>query len=574
MSVQEGRRGRGGWLALTWLALLLAAWSCSDDAEDPAGGDSGQRCVDSFECPVGELCVNGACTSDIELCDPEDTACLEGCVTDADCGRGERCNGLTGECMEDEGPACDPACEEGETCDEGSGRCIVDAECEDDGDCAGDATCEGGECVEASPECEADGDCAAGEVCEAGACEEAPEDRCASDAECGLGERCNLLSGDCEAIQMNGSCDTSNDCVGGQVCNRNTMLCETPGERCLGPQDCGAGEVCNTSTGACEPAPEGCTSDAQCATGEVCNTTTGVCEGVQSECASNADCAFGEECRSGQCRVTSGGGGGECIFSFECPVGQYCDFFSGSCAPGCGSFLDCGFFEDCVNNQCVPEGTCSSDFDCGFDEVCLGGQCTYAECFDDSDCPGREVCDPATASCVAGPPECTTDATCGAGRICQGGACVTAPECAVDADCEEGEVCSAGGACVPEVVSCDNDPAEPNDTFAQATPLAIGATGSGLLCGDELDAFRVTMVLGQCYQIQANFTHADGDVDLFLIDEVEGVLLSSEGASNTETINANNDLGTADYFVVLWFYEFDVREMNAYTVSVTSIQCQ
>lgn len=551
---------RRGWLKGSAVALScllgLVAWSCSDEDESPAGGDSGQLCVDSFDCPVGELCVNGTCQSDVELCEPGDEACLSGCEVDAECGPGERCNALTGECVEDDRPddPCDGACEDDEVCDEDTGRCEAAPECDRDGDCASGEVCEGGECVAGeSPECEEDADCGAGESCVGGACEAVVEEGCQDNGDCAVGERCNVLSGACQAITPDGACQTSADCAGGQTCNRVSMRCETPGERCLGPQDCAAGEVCNTVSGACEPAPAGCTSDAQCATGEACNTATGVCEAPEAECATSLDCAVGEECRSGQCRETGGGGGGQCTFSFECPVGNYCDFLSGTCAAGCGTFLDCDWLlsdEDCVNNQCVPAGTCSSDLDCGFDEVCLGGRCEYAECFSDAECPGREVCDAATATCVAGPPECTVDGDCGAGERC------------------------SGGQCVPEVASCESDPAEPNDTFPTATPLAIGATGSGLLCGEELDAFKVTMVVDRCYRIQANFVHADGDIDLYFLDEAERFEpFTSETTSDEEVIEVRNRLATDDYYVVVLLYDALPADSNSYTVRVTEISC-
>jgi hypothetical protein len=126
-----------------------------------------------------------------------------------------------------------------------------------------------------------------------------------------------------------------------------------------------------------------------------------------------------------------------------------------------------------------------------------------------------------------------------------------------------------------DVVICSNDPAEPNDTFPTATPLVVGGTASGLLCGEDLDTFRVQLVQNQCYQIQANFINADGDIDLYFLDEQERFEpFTSEGASDTETITVRNDLAAGDYFVVVLLYEPLAGDMNTYTVRVTSVACQ
>ncbi|MCA9547077.1 MAG: hypothetical protein KC613_21895, partial [Myxococcales bacterium] len=75
------------------------------------GPDNGPapECANDFDCPLGEVCVAGACVAD-------------GCLDDFDCPLGESCD--LGECVPDQNPGCqvDADCAAGQVCQGGACR--------------------------------------------------------------------------------------------------------------------------------------------------------------------------------------------------------------------------------------------------------------------------------------------------------------------------------------------------------------------------------------------------------------------------------------------------------------------
>jgi hypothetical protein len=100
--------------------------------------------------------------------------------------------------------------------------------------------------------------------------------------------------------------------------------------------------------------------------------------------------------------------------------------------------------------------------------------------------------------------------------------------------------------CVPRIPDCLNDLMEPNDSFAEASPLErdAGPEFDELkLCQGDIDWFRIDVDAGTYLTIDARFRHTDGDLDLqlFLPD---GRTLLDEARSVTDNERVEIEAGT------------------------------
>jgi len=74
---------------------------------------------------------------------------------------------------------------------------------------------------------------------------------------------------------------------------------------------------------------------------------------------------------------------------------------------------------------------------------------------------------------------------------------------------------------------CVEEAGEPNDSVAQATALGAGVLQGGV-CDDEADHFRIRH--GGAWRLDLEFSHAEGDLDLYVVDEGSGgVLADAQG---------------------------------------------
>jgi hypothetical protein len=92
--------------------------------------------------------------------------------------------------------------------------------------------------------------------------------------------------------------------------------------------------------------------------------------------------------------------------------------------------------------------------------------------------------------------------------------------------------------------TCTDDAAEDDDTPMQARPLSftevsVGSDGpyiseTNAICSGDADYFRVFMENGDTLTIDLLFTHADGDLDLYVYDEDDTHVTSGQGLSVTD----------------------------------------
>ncbi|MBI5528991.1 MAG: hypothetical protein HY897_21900 [Deltaproteobacteria bacterium] len=376
--------------------------------------------------------------------------CGAGCLGDADCGPGFRCQ-LNERCYVDcEGDGCAPD-SSGETRPVCMGECVPVEQCRTDKDCW---------LVGGAPECNGT------PVCLDGQCVWQCDETCFEDAECGPGMRCVIdacpdcpPNADCDGRCFGhcapaGGCYSDYDCAPGEQCV--FMPCDCMDEDGDGiVEDCF--ERCKEAGGFCQPAPS-CQSDSDCGWGAVC--VIDVC----ADCAEDAICEAGTEC--------------------------YCGCF-GHCEqrPACGWDYDCGPGERCVIDTCPacpPDAVCIDSECYGHcepvickDRVVCGLYCEYGFKTDPNGCeicecneppaecetfidPNGEVCtrcfnpDGSVTMSCGGPvcamdqPACSNDMDCrgGAAGICMNGCCVFPGTCIETfAACKDDSMCPAGTAC-------------------------------------------------------------------------------------------------------------------------------
>ncbi|MCA9543886.1 MAG: hypothetical protein KC613_05830, partial [Myxococcales bacterium] len=194
---------------------------------------------------------------------------------------------------------------------------------------------------------------------------------------------------------------------------------------CAADDGCRAGRICEG-----EACVDGCADDAACAA----TPGTPFCvDGRCGNCATDEDCFGAAVCNALKvCEAPE-----QCEATREC-LGDVCDAQTSDCQPafdcardGCPGEMICG-----ASGQCRPnlEGPCRNDDECAFGDVCVdvGRENRCTACVADTDCPGRQVCQPGPggSQCVE-PASCELDEDCIGGRRCEGGQCA-APQCVGD----------------------------------------------------------------------------------------------------------------------------------------------
>jgi MYXO-CTERM domain-containing protein len=360
---------------------------CGSNDDSGGGGPGGsgpgggtEPCNNDLDCPSNTCVDDGG----VELCVPQHPPVP--CDTTSDCPAGDLCAG--GFCTSD---TCEDAddCPAGTVCDNTVDLCVPEhppVPCSGDSDCPGDDRCEAGFCAPQT-DCQDDTDCAGGEVCVDNGgvelCEPGqPPIPCTTPAECPAPDNCGLDDvGDCDAVCEGGyclpggdggghSCSADADCPGGYGCQGGHCVPVQDPVACDSQYDCG-GHLC--TGGFCEPGGGVVT----CETAQDCygnddvgNETCvdGVCHDNSVDlrlCSSDDICPAGYECRGGTCNRTEGA----CELDADCSGGQSCidgwcgercaDGCSGVCALGrcvaaCGTYSDCQIGEACLSGGCVP----------------------------------------------------------------------------------------------------------------------------------------------------------------------------------------------------------------------------
>ena len=500
--------------------------------------DAGTTCDDGNACTSGEACAAGACTGGANQCV---------CVTTADCADfedGNLCNGtlacVGGACVVSAGtvvtcPVPTDACRRAE-CVPATGACQdrprADGTACDDGDaCTTGDRCAAGACAGAAKSCD-DGDACTADSCNAagGACVHTPTgcddgDACTEDA-------CDGATGECTHVAR--GCDDGEPCTA-DSCDPASGECvhdDAPnGTNCDDGAACTVGDLC--ANGLCVGAPRDCDDGDPC-TIDTCAAATGECGHAAIECPAPGACQVAVcNAVSGGCDVVAAPDGAACDDGDACTDGDACA--GGECV---GTARDCDDGDACTDDSCGPNG-CVHD---------------ARDCDDAVDCT-VDSCDAVTGGCVHDASQCPT------GEVCDNG---------VDddddglTDCADVADCAADPGCQP---TCDPDALEENDTAETATAVTPDATYGDLTSEywDD-DFFAVTLCAGSVLTATATFSHASGDLDLYLED--------ANGDARVWSISSDDDeqiiyTAGAEETLYVRVEMYDEGGCNAYGLSIT-----
>lgn len=121
---------------------------------------------------------------------------------------------------------------------------------------------------------------------------------------------------------------------------------------------------------------------------------------------------------------------------------------------------------------------------------------------------------------------------------------------------------------------CPVDPYEDND--ARTTPAAItlpfSAAGLGSCNGDE-DWFAFPQVAGDQLRVNATFLHAEGDIDIYVVDPAGNTHASSVSTSDNESVTTSVDETGTWYVRVRLVSDRGTVPGNTYDLSVESSPC-
>ena len=85
--------------------------------------------------------------------------------------------------------------------------------------------------------------------------------------------------------------------------------------------------------------------------------------------------------------------------------------------------------------------------------------------------------------------------------------------------------------------SCFFDWGEPNDDFTEPTLLGLGEHPHLLVCDTDEDWFAIELADDQTLELEATFSHAEGDIDLLLYDPTMTFVDQAISTSDNETIS-------------------------------------
>lgn len=129
-------------------------------------------------------------------------------------------------------------------------------------------------------------------------------------------------------------------------------------------------------------------------------------------------------------------------------------------------------------------------------------------------------------------------------------------------------IADQGGAGVPYALrwnveatdpdDCDEDLFEDNDSLANAALITAGTYTDLTACGDfsgvDDDFYAVELLAGDVLDVGVQFSHPDADIDIDLRDATGGVLASSGGATDSESMSWIA-LSDGTYYVHVGIYQ-------------------
>jgi|GEM_PF-996841 len=123
---------------------------------------------------------------------------------------------------------------------------------------------------------------------------------------------------------------------------------------------------------------------------------------------------------------------------------------------------------------------------------------------------------------------------------------------------------------IVDTTLCTDDAQEDNDLQASASPLAAAVTPGLVSCPLDEDWHFVTASAGDAITLDVTFSHADGDLDVEVYDELGLLLDSSSTTTDDEQVSFVAPADGAYFLRVLLTQDQGPNVGNGYAVSVTS----
>ena len=214
----------------------------------------------------------------------------------------------------------------------------------------------------------------------------------------------------------------------------------------------------------------------------------------------------------------------------------------------CNFDSDCQVGEECIDQSCVtPPNVCTIDADCAPTETCVSGQCMMSS------------------------NRCDFDFDCQVGEVCEAGQCVpsTAPECDFDFECAANQLCLSGR-CIDQV-TFEDDSFEENDSRVTAISLSPDNYNDLVITSNDDDYYAVEVCAGGTLEASISFTHALGDLELSIENNLGTIVDSSTSSSNSEAVSATNRASSASTMYVR-VYGF-LGDEGIYSLNVNVTDC-
>jgi predicted nucleic acid-binding Zn-ribbon protein len=120
----------------------------------------------------------------------------------------------------------------------------------------------------------------------------------------------------------------------------------------------------------------------------------------------------------------------------------------------------------------------------------------------------------------------------------------------------------------PAVGPCVDDAFEDNDSSATATRVAPGSYPDLQSCPDDHDFYVLTLAPGESVAVNLYFSHAEGNIDMRLLDSVMRTVASSTGTTDNESLSyTSTEVGTY-YIRVYLTADSGTRGGNTYDMAI------
>lgn len=597
-------------------ATAGSALTCAGASEscNPSSGRceplAGPRCAMDAECaPPREICEQGTC--------------VPGC-TEAGapaCAPGTQCEASTGRCA---APPPPPPCTSDGTCGAPAaiceqGACTPGCNSVGGGTCGSGTVCNTntGRCQQVAGPCTMDATCMAPvSVCESGQC----VGGCGQPGglQCSGATACNGATGRCDPV-------APPPCQADAACNPPSTVCETgacvPGCATSG---CTGGNVCNTTLGRCEappPPPPTCPvdqfedNDSQAA--PTVGLTAGTLHSSLAACSMDDDyyafdLGLGDTLRAD---VTFAHAEGDIDLHVITPANTtgasgtsvdddetatYVATAAGrhlvrvflyrdqGTTPGNAYGLRLTHTPAPPPPMCVPDRLEENDTQAAARPTTFPSTAAaLTACSMDEDFyalslqPGDEITATATFSTAEGDIDVRLLDPAGAVLVSSTG--VTGSERVVYAALAAGtyalrvylysDTGSTPGASydlgITTRVVCPADALEENDTQAAQRIITAGTVANLSACDLDDDYYRVTLAAGQTITVALGFAHAEGDVDLYLLDAAGTTRASSLSVDDDESLSFT-PTAAGNYTIRVRLYgDLGTRPGNVYTLQTT-----